>query len=66
MTEEIKAFIDGMDYEDMLGHWRNAPLGHYLFEGDTGDYFAKVIAQKRKEVGQDAQVRASKAIGWDG
>ena len=66
MSEETKAFIDGMDYEYMLGLWRNAPSGHYLFQGETGKYYSEVMARKLKEVGQDEHVRASKSIGWDG
>ena len=66
MNENAKVQIDAMDYEDMLRLWRNAPVGHPMFQGETGDYYQKVMRQKQSEVGQDAHVRASKAIGWEG
>lgn len=63
MTKEQKASIDNMDYEDMLRLWRNAPGGHPMFQDDTGDYYSKVMAEKRQQVGNDAHVTASKNIG---
>lgn len=66
MREETKERIDNMSYESMLSLWRNAPVGHPMFQGETGDYFKKVITRKRQEVGQAAHVRASKSIGWFG
>ena len=66
MTDEQKQRIDDMDYESMLSLWRNAPSGHPMFQGDTGDYYSKIMAEKRSEVGNDAHVTASKNIGWEG
>jgi len=66
MTEEEKESIDSMDYESMLRLWRNAPAGHHLFKGETGDYYKKVMSEKRDEIGNDAHVMASKNIGWKG
>ena len=66
MTEETKKRIDNMDYESMLSLWRNAPIGHPMFQGETGEYYSKVMAKKRDEVGNDAHVAASKSIGWNG
>ena len=65
-TDEMKAKIDAMDYESMLRLWRNAPVGHPMFQGETGGYFAGAMKRKQQEVGQDAHVRASKTIGWEG
>ena len=64
MTEETKKLIDEMDYESMLRGWRRAPAGSPLFQGATSDYFAKVMAEKRKKIGNAAHVTASKNIGW--
>lgn len=65
MTEETKKRIDSMSYESMLALWRTAPIGHPLFLGKTGDYYAEVMKQKRAKVGDAEHVRASKNIGWN-
>lgn len=64
MTPEQKNQIDAMDYESMLRLWRFSPLGHPnpMFSGDTGDYFSKVMQEKRESVDH---VAISKRIGWD-
>lgn len=54
-----------MSYESMLALWRTAPIGHPLFLGKTGDYYAEVMKQKRAKVGDAEHVRASKNIGWN-
>jgi len=64
MTEETKERIYEMDYRSMLFLWRNAPVGHPMFRGETGEYYSNVMAKKRKEVGDKAHVAASKSIGW--
>lgn len=46
MTEEQKKVIDGMSQYDMCRLWRFAKSGHPLLQGDTGDYFAKVMKEK--------------------
>ena len=66
MDEKTKAVIDAMGYEEMLRLWRNAPAGHYMFQGEAGDYYSKRMAALRAEVGNAAHVSASKHIGWDG
>jgi hypothetical protein len=66
MDQATKEKIDGMDYESMLRLWRNAPAGNPMFQGDTGAYFSKVMAEKRDALPEGAAVRASKNIGWDG
>lgn len=64
MTKDEKGFIDSMDYESLLRLWRNARAGDPIFQGDTGDYYKKVMAEKREAIGNDAHVRASKNIGF--
>ena len=66
MTDSHKKSIDDMSYESMLSLWRNAPSGHPMFQGDTGQYYSKVMAEKREKVGNAEHVRASKSIGWGG
>ena len=63
MTPEQKSKIDNMSYESMLSLWRFAPIGDPLFSGETGEYFSKVIKERRAQVGNGAHVAASKSIG---
>lgn len=65
MDAETKKRIDEMDYESMLRLWRNAPAGHPMFHGETGQYFSEVMKAKSEQVGPAERARASKAIGWD-
>ncbi len=65
MTDGDKQWIDNSSYEGLLRRWRNAPVGDPIFQGDTGKYYGKVIAQKR-DADPGAAVGASKRIGWDG
>ena len=42
-------------------------MGDPYFQGATGDYYSKVMAEKREKrekVGGAAHVSASKSIGW--
>lgn len=63
MTNEQKAWIDTASYEALLSHWRFAPVGDSIFQGEAGKYYKQVMARKRHEVGNGEHVRASKAIG---
>ena len=65
MTDQMKAWIDGATYEQLLSRWRFAPAGSPWFQGEVGRYYEKVMAEKRESVGHDAHVAASKNIGWD-
>jgi hypothetical protein len=60
MTEEMKQRIDAMTREEMAHHWRFAPSGDPMFQGDTGEYFSK----RFKELGGFSPA-ISKNIGWD-
>jgi hypothetical protein len=63
LTDTLKKRIDAMDYQEMLSKWRFASMGDPMFQGESGDYFAQVMREKR-EAGVD-HVGASKSIGWD-
>ncbi len=65
LTKANKAHIDSLSYTQLLRHNRFAPVGDDWFEGDTGDYWFRVMAKKR-EADPGAAVAASKSIGWDG
>lgn len=62
--DEMKNWIDNASYEQLLSRWRFAPTGSPWFQGEIGDYYKKVMQEKRKEVGNEAHVKASKSIGW--
>jgi hypothetical protein len=64
ISEVMKKCIDSMDYESMLRLWRFAPIGHPMFQGELGQYYAEAMNRKREEVCNEEQVRISKEIGW--
>lgn len=64
--EEMIKWIDNATYLELLSKWRNAPVGDSFFAGDVGDYYQKAMENKRKEVGDEEHVRASKSIGFIG
>lgn len=63
LTSENKQHIDGLSYYSLLDRWRFAPAGDPWFQGETGDYWAKRMAELRAQ-DPDGHVQASKAIGW--
>ena len=63
LTPQNKTYIDGLSYDELLRHWRFAPIGDQRFQGETGDYWAKRMAEMR-DAGAD-HVGASKRAGWD-
>ena len=65
LTEERKKWIDEMSYEQLLSKWRFAPAGDTLFQGETGEYFAKVMKEKRDSVSNEEHVATSKRLGWE-
>ena len=64
ISEGIKKEIDDMDYESMLRLWRYVPAGHAMFKGETGDYYAQAMKDKRAQIGNEAHVAISKKIGF--
>jgi hypothetical protein len=61
MNEQIKHWIDSASYETLLRKWRFAPVGDPMFQGETGDYYTKVMREKRESADQ---AQASKNVGW--
>ncbi len=64
MNNTDKQKIDGMDYRQLLHMWRFAPDTETLLQGDTGEYFGKIMREKKNNLLHDEQVAISKAIGW--
>lgn len=46
MTEAQKKKIDSMNQFELCCAWRFAESGDPLFQGDTGEYFTKVLKEK--------------------
>ena len=65
MDQSLKAWIDKAAYVQLLERWRRSPCGDPIFVGEVGEYYAKVMEQRRKEIGDDKHVEASKLIGWN-
>ena len=60
LTKERKVHIDIMSYKQLLSHWRFAPSGDKWFEGETGVYWAKRMA----EIKPENHSEISKQVGW--
>lgn len=65
LTPENKQRIDSLSYEHLLRRWRFAPVGDPWFQGETGEYWGKRMAEMRDEPGgHERHVAASKSIGF--
>ena len=62
MTDQEKAWIDAAAYQTLLERWRYAPAGHPMFQGETGDYYSKVMFAKRDALENGEAARISKSI----
>lgn len=60
----IKKEIDEMSYYEMLKLQRFSKSGHMYFTGLIGEYFAKVMQEKKEALPAGESVRISKQIGW--
>lgn len=63
LTDEVKAKIDAMSYEQLLRMWRHTYAGNPMFEGESGEYFAKRMQEQKPEDVAEV-VRISKQVGW--
>ena len=61
LTPENKAHIDELNVYDLLNGVRYAPVGDPWFQGETGAYWLKRLAELRNQ-DQGAYVSASKAL----
>lgn len=63
MTPEQKSWIDNASLTDLLRKWRFADIGDELLQGESGDYFAKVMFGKR-DADLEVWTTVSKSAGW--
>ena len=61
LTPENKRTIDNKSYAELLSSWRFAIAGEPWFQGETGKYWSKRMAELREQ-GAD-HVGASKSLG---
>ncbi|MBI5193244.1 MAG: hypothetical protein HZA08_07375 [Nitrospirae bacterium] len=64
MTPEQKAWIDAASYKQLLEKWRFAPIKDAFFQGECGDYYQKVMREKRDKITDAERVQASKDLEW--
>lgn len=62
LTEQLKASIDSMGYEQLLTRWRFAKIGDPIMQDESGVYWGKRMAVLRDKHPNPAQV--SKDVGW--
>ena len=43
MNERIKNWIDNASYHELLSHWRFAPIGDSMLQGEAGDYYSNYL-----------------------
>jgi hypothetical protein len=65
MTKAEQDWIDKAGYPQLLHRWRHSAIGDEIFKGDTGEYYAAVMKEKRESIGNNAAVAASKSVGWE-
>ena len=66
LTPKNKEYIDSLTYEQLLSHWRFAPVGDEWFQGATGEYWGTRMRELRTQPGgQEEYVRTSKFLGWE-
>jgi len=63
MDQDQKDWIDNVSYEQLLHRWRFSKSGDEIFQGEAGEYYSKVMNERRALVGNAEHVRLSKKIG---
>ena len=64
MNQSHKEWIDTASYEQLLRRWRFAESGDTIFQGESGKYYADMMAKRKEIVGDKEHTRTSKCIGW--
>ena len=47
LTSELKPEIDSKTRYQLLGNWRFARVGDVMFQGESGDYWGKRMAEMK-------------------
>jgi len=65
MTEdEMKKWIDGASYEELLRKWRFGKSGSPWFRGHVGEYFGRVMSEKKAALPPGEAATVSKRLGF--
>ncbi len=62
LTPDVKMMIDGMSYGKLLEKWRFAPAGDPLFTGESGQYYAEVMKDRREHLPAGAHAAISRCL----
>ncbi len=60
--DQIREWIDNASYQNLLSKWRSAPAGDPFFRGEIGQYYSKVMNEKKAQLASGEAVSISKAI----
>ncbi len=63
LTPENKTFIDSRTHLQLLDRWRFSRAGDPWFQGETGEYWGKRMAELR-DADRAQAVADSKLLGW--
>ena len=63
LTPELKAEIDAKSHYELLDGWRFSPVGDKMFQGESGEYWGKRMAELRDKDPAQA-VANSKALSF--
>ena len=61
--DQMAEWIDNASYGELLEKWRFAPSGSMWFIGSIGQYYQKIMLEKRSAIGPDAATKESKRLG---
>jgi hypothetical protein len=62
LTPALRSEIDLKTYDELLRRWRFSPVGDPMFQGESGEYWSRRMAELRRQ-GVD-HVAASKRVGF--
>ncbi len=63
LSNTNKEWIDRANYYELLKRWRFSSMDD-IFIGSSGQYYHKIMNEKREKIGNSECVRISKLIGW--
>jgi 2,3-bisphosphoglycerate-independent phosphoglycerate mutase len=52
MDQQHKHWIENASYIKMLKRWLTAPAGDPILQGETGEYYTKMMQEKRRTLKQ--------------
>ena len=65
MAVKDKEWIDNAGYYQLLERWRFGSSDDFIFHGESGEYYAKVMKSLKDKLSRSGQVLISKGVGWE-